>query len=306
MSGVTQQQHVGVALRRAVLAVSVLDNIDVSPRARGVVLDGPPGAPSVRLSWQVVAAAHGAGPAGSPAGHRRLSVCFRLHRLVAELGPDAANVLRQSARALALPRDHAIHPGVRWVRQRPIGGALELGVGMVGLLGESDEVLPLPPSVASAAGADLGAWWPHLVAHAEGMGHLAVNRLRRDHNHRSTLRGAAATDTQAVLRPVGGVDVPTLLTTSSVRRYLATSDGSGMRAMAAPMRSRGWYDLARIDPAFVAAAWAATDEWDRGLRRPVLVTADEVVLAPGGGSTVEPVLSDPAAASRFARDVRYR
>lgn len=303
---VAQQQHVGLELRRAVLAVSVLDDIDLTPRARGVVVEGPDGADGVRLSWRVVAAAHGPGPVGSPVGHRRLSVCLRLHRLVADLGPDAANVLRQSARALALPRDHAVHPGARWVRERPMGGALHLGAGVVGLLGDTDEVLPLPPSVASSAGLDLGAWWPHLVSHADGMGHLAVNRLRRDHHRRGTLRGAAATDTQAVLRPVGGVDVPTLLTTSSVRRYLATSDGSGMRAMAAPMRSRGWYDLARIDPAFVAAAWAATDEWERGLRRPVLVTADEIVLAPAGGNTVVPVLSDPASASQFARDVRYR
>ncbi len=299
-------QHVAVELRRAVLAVSVLDDIDVSPRARGVVLDGPPGAMSTRLSWRVVAAAIGPGPAGSAAGHRRLSTCLQLHLLVAELGPDAASVLRQSARALALPRDHAIHPGARWVRQRPIGGALQAGVGVVGLVGDSDEVVPLPPSVASAAGVDLGAWWPHLVAHADGMGHLAVNRLRRDHHHRNTLHGETATDAQAVLRPVGGVDVLTLMTTRSVRQYLATSDGSGMRAMAAPMRSRGWYDLARIDPAFVAAAWSATDEWDRGLRRPLLVTADEVVLAPEGGGTVASVLADPAAASPFARNVRYR
>jgi hypothetical protein len=301
-----QQQHAGVGLRRAVLAVSVLDDIDVSPRDRGIVLDGPAGTPPIRLSWRVVAAAHGPGPIGGAAGHRRLSVCLQLHRLVGERGPDAADMLRQAARLLALPHDHAIHPGARWVRQRPIGGALHVGVGVVGLLADPDEVVPLPPSVASAAGADLGAWWPHLVAHADGMGHLAVNRLRRDHHHRTTLRGSAATSSQEVLRPVGGVDVLSLLTTRSIREYLAASDGSGMRAMAVPMRSRGWYDLARIDPAFVAAAWSATDEWDRGLRRPLLVTADEVALGPEGGSTVTGVLADPAAGSTFDRDVRYR
>lgn len=273
----TQQGNVGLELRRAVLAVSVLDDVDISPRAAGVVLDG---GPPVRLPWQVLAAAHGPGPPGDRVGHRRLSACLRLHRLVADLGADAEHVLRQSARLLALPADHALHPGGRWARHRPRGGALELGVGVTGLLGDADEVEPLPPSVVTAAGAQLSAWWPHLLDHAEGMGHLAVTRLRRDYHRLRPEAGAAAPDTQAVIRPVGGVDVPTLLTTAPMRAYLSSSDGSGMRAIAAPMRSRGWYDLARIDPAFVAAAWSATDEGERGLSRPLLVTVDEVVLAP--------------------------
>jgi hypothetical protein len=110
------------------------------------------------------------------------------------------------------------------------------------------------------------------------MGALAVERLARDGRRR-----------QAVIRPVGGCDVLTLLTSRDLRRYLATEDGSGMRAVAAPMRSRGWYDLARVDPTFVAAAWAATDESERGVRRPLLVTADEVALA---GRSAGPVVSD--------------
>ncbi len=302
----SHEQLPEVALRRAVLAVSVLDDIDLTPRRQGVVLDGRDRSVPVRLSWRVLAAAHGPGPVGSPVAHRRLSLCLQMHRVVADLGPEAAKVLRRATRALALPPDHAIHPGPGWVREHQMGGALDLGTGVVGLLSTSAEVVPLPPSVAWAAGLDLGTWWPQMVAHAEGMGHLAVSRLRRDHHPRGA-RGAAATDDQAVLRPVGGVDVPTLLTTRSVRRYLASSDGSGMRAMAAPMRSRGWYDLARVDPAFVSAAWAATDEWERGLRRPLLVTADEVVLAPAGGNTLHAVLSDPVRVTPpVARDVRYR
>jgi hypothetical protein len=64
-----------------------------------------------------------------------------------------------------------------------------------------------------------------------------------------------------------------------------------MRAVAVPMRSRGWFDLARIDPPFVAAAWTATAAPQRGLPRPALVTADEVCLAATGGDPVSAALS---------------
>lgn len=50
--------------------------------------------------------------------------------------------------------------------------------------------------------------------------------------------------------------------------------------MAVPDRTRGWFDLAHIDPAYAAAAWSVTDLRDRGFRRPVLVTRDEVALVP--------------------------
>jgi hypothetical protein len=159
-----------------------------------------------------------------------------------------------------------------------MGGALECGIGLLGVLDDPDEVVPLPPSLVRTADVLVRVWWPGVVEHASSMGRLAVERLRRDEQG-ARRRGSGAAD-QLVLRPVGGVDVPTLLATHVVRRHLARSDGSGLRAVAAPMRSRGWYDLARIDPAFVQAAWAATDEVDRGLPRPVLVTADEVVAAP--------------------------
>jgi hypothetical protein len=51
-----------------------------------------------------------------------------------------------------------------------------------------------------------------------------------------------------------------------------------MRAVAVPMRSRAWFDLARIDPAFVGAATMATAEEQRGVIRPLLVTVDEVAV----------------------------
>ena len=60
-----------------------------------------------------------------------------------------------------------------------------------------------------------------------------------------------------------------------------------MRAAAVPMRRRGWLDLTRIDPAFTAAAAAATAPAERGFSRPVLVTADEVTVATEGGRPAE-------------------
>jgi hypothetical protein len=99
------------------------------------------------------------------------------------------------------------------------------------------------------------------------MGALAAARLGRDG------------PTDGVIRPVGGCDVLALLASASLRRHLAMGDSTGMRAVAVPMRRRGWYDLSRIDPAFVGAAWSATDELDRGVPRPLLVTADEVAVS---------------------------
>ena len=81
-----------------------------------------------------------------------------------------------------------------------------------------------------------------------------------------------------------------------LRTYLAQTDGTGMRAVAVPMRNRGWFDLARIDPAFVSAAAGATDDVDRGFWRPLLVTRDAVNLVAPGGDVRTIVLRDPAAA----------
>jgi hypothetical protein len=194
---------------------------------------------------------------------------------VAGLGPGAAERLRSTARLVALPPGHADHLGPGWVREQLLGGALDLGVGLHGLLGEqretpkeiADRVVPLHAGVARAAGVDPARWWPHLRRHADRMGALAAARLGRD-------------GTEGVIRPVGGCDVLALLASPSLRRHLATGDGSGLRAVAVPMRRRGWYDLSRIDPAFVGAAWSATDEIDRGVAHPLLVTAEEVALSP--------------------------
>jgi hypothetical protein len=280
-----------VHLRRLVLAVSVLEDLDLDPADDGVRL---PGHGEVGIAWSDVLAAIGPHPPGGTTARHRLATWLRLRLLVAELGDQAPTVLRQAARALALPPDHAVHPGPGWAVEPLMGGALECGVALLGVLDDPAEVVPLPPAIAACAGADTIAWWPGVREHAEGMGHLAVQRLRRDRSPH-----------QQVIRPVGGVDVPTLLMSSALRRYLAGSDGSGMRALAVPMRSRGWYDLARIDPAFVGAAWSATDEEHRGLPVPVLVTADEVGTTPLGGDVRE-ALHDPVSEERWRDDVRYR
>jgi hypothetical protein len=72
------------------------------------------------------------------------------------------------------------------------------------------------------------------------------------------------------------------------------------------MRRRGWLDLSRIDPAFTAAAAAATDPEERGFPRPVLLTLDEVSLAVDGGRPAEIVLRDAAAESPHLRPVLFR
>ncbi len=145
-----------------------------------------------------------------------------------------------------------------------LGGALALGLGLRDPLRE--ETLPLPAGVLAAVGLPAADCWPVAHARTERMSELAARQLGRN--------GADG----GVLRPVGGCDVLTLLTGSALRRALAEGDGTGMRAVAVPNRTRGWFDLARVDPAYVALAWRLTDEHERGLPRPLLVTRDELVL----------------------------
>ena len=280
-------------LRLAVLAASVLDDVDVEPRADGVELRS---SCPVLVSWHTLRHVVDDVAPNSPPARRRLAVFLRSLRAVAGLGNEVGAVLEEGSRALALPRGHLDHPGAAWVVEPLLGGALDLGVGVVGLLDDVDEVVPLHPLVARAAGVDPSSWWPRLRGHLDAMGALSAHRLARD--------GGAGRS--GVLRPVGGCDVPTLLGSPTLRRYLAGGDGSGLRAVAVPMRTRGWYDLARIDPAFVGAAWSATAEPERAFSRPLLVTAEEVSLAASGGDPVAAALADPAAPTPALRDVRYR
>jgi hypothetical protein len=105
---------------------------------------------------------------------------------------------------------------------------------------------------------------------------------------------------------MGDCDVITLLA-SAVFRGALCADAGGMRAVAAPMRNRGWLELSRIDSAFALSAAAITDDENRGFPRPILLTIDEVTIVPEGGRPAEIVLRDPVAADkRWLRDILYR
>jgi hypothetical protein len=251
-----------VQLRRCVLAVSVTTDLDVEPGTAGVVVPGPRPA---EIGWADIAeTVAGLDLEGGQARHR-VEMLLRLHQLVADLGTDARSRLLSSSRLMALPAGHWDHLGPGWVVEGLRGQALDLGIGVFGLIGEADRVTPLPPSVLRAVGMSPAAWWERVREHADRMGALAAARLGRD-------------GITGVVRPVGGCDVLALLSSRTLRRHLADGDGTGMRSLAVPTRRRGWFDIQRIDPAFVQAAWMLTDEPERGCAVPLLVTADEVAL----------------------------
>ncbi|NAZ87537.1 hypothetical protein [Kineococcus indalonis] len=295
-----QPSSVRASLRRCVLAASVLDDLDVDPDDDAVHLPG-----CAPLAWSEVARAAGALPAppgvdpsgvdpsGSAAGTDPAG------RVVAGDGPGAAarwrvrqlllahrEVHRCAARrvALAVPRGAQRHPGGGWAATAVLGGALDLGPGVVVAARDGRErVVPVPTASARATGGPEGLT-AALLEHLETMGSLAAQRLQRDDGARGG----------GVLRPVGGCDVPTLLAAASLRGYLVAGPGreagSVLRAVAVPDRTRGWFDLARVDPAFVVAAWAVTDLADRGARRPLLVTREEVAPAPAAPDVAGAVL----------------
>lgn len=250
------------SLRQCVLAVSVLRDLDVMPSDAGVQI---PGAQPAVVKWTAIHDAVGRHDANGPIARRRVENLLRLHLLAAELGPAAAERFRSAARVVALPPGHADHPGGPWVRDALRGNALELGIGVFGLIGEADRTLALPPSVLKTIQVNGDQWWPTLREHAERMGSLSATRLSRDGH-------------TGLVRPVGGCDVLALLSSRTLRRHLADGDGTGLRALAVPTRRRGWFDISRVDPAFVRAAWSLTDDHERGMPVPLLITADEVSL----------------------------
>ena len=274
------------ALRRCTLAVSVLHEVDMIPTDDGIVLVGVPDIP---VSFaQIADAISGLDPTESVA-QDRLHRWLRARRAIADKSLDE---LAETIRPVALPIGHALHPGARWVRQPVLGGALDLGIGFVGLLPDQPElVFVMPPSILSAAGIDPSPWWRGAMEYLENMGALATTRWRRD--------------PRAPLRPMGDCDVLTLLA-SRVLRGALCADAGGMRAIAAPVRSRGWLDLSRIDAAFALTAASIADDESRGFPRPVLLTVDEVSMVADGGRPAEIVLRDPASnGTRWLRDVLY-
>ena len=109
----------------------------------------------------------------------------------------------------------------------------------------------------------------------------------------------------APLRPMGDCDVVTLLGSRTLRQAIVDEISGGMRTVAVPMRSRGWLDLNRIDPAFSAAAARLTTVEDRGFDRPLRVTREEVVIAREDGDTIRAGLEDKLAEVVDIRDVMY-
>ena len=274
-----------VELRRGILAVSVLQNLDVDLAPLGFVL---PGSPSVWISWgECRRALAGHHPEGDE-GRNRLARWLFARRWAADLPVED---LRERLRPAGLPVDHVLHPGLDWVRRRVLGDALDLGLGAVDLDPDDPErVVLLPRPLLDAVGLDAEAEWARAEAYLEQMGSLAADRLARER--------------RGMLKPVGDCDVVTLLGSTSLRTDIA-SRADGMGAVVVPIRSRGWTRLALIDPAFGPAAAAASEVPDRGFTRPLLVTPHELALATAGRPE-ELALRDPAVDTPWLRDVLYR
>ena len=271
------QALTAVELRRGVLAVSVLRDLDVDPAPLGVVL---PGDPSVWVSWGECRRALAGRNPESQDGHTRLSAWLHARRWAADAGPE---LLRAALRPVGLPVEHVLHPGLDWVRRRVLGDVLDLGLGAVGLEpGEPDRVVLVPQPALELAGVDADVAWLHAARYLEDMGRLAALRTARD------ARGQ--------LRPMGDCDVVTLLGSTALRRSLAAA-GGGLGTAVVPMRRRGWTQLSLIDPAFGPAAAAATDPADRGFPRPLLLTVEELTIVPEGGRPEALALREPVTAS---------
>lgn len=272
-------------LRRGVLGVSVLHDVDLEPNRQGVRLTG---SPAVFVSWvECRTALCGIHPE-TDEGRARLARWLQARRWSADLSQAE---LAARVRPVGLPSGHALHPGPGWVRRRVLGDALDLGLGAVGLdPAHPDQVVLLPPPAVDRAGLDPSMLWIRARAYLERMGSLAARR---------------AADRRGTLRPLGDCDVLTLLGARSLRVAIAAESG-GMGTVVAPMLRRGWTRMALVDPSFAPAAWSATSPTERGLPRPVLVTRDEVVLAAPGGRPEELLLRDPLPLDLWNRDVLYR
>lgn len=246
-----------MSLRLSALAVSVLYDVDLMPTEGGLILTG---SVPVAVTWDQCRQALSGRDPDSNEGRRRLARWLLARRRIALLSP---NELAGQARPLGLPRRHHLHPGPSWVRERVLGKALDLGLGMAPLDPSGGEVMIIPHSVWEAAAINPAWVWPRARSYLDEMSHLAVQRW---HNA-----------PREVLRPMGDCDVPTLLGSREYRARLAARS-DGLAAVAVPIRTRGWTDLRVIDPAFAVAAAAATAPDERGFIGPLFVTRDEVVM----------------------------
>lgn len=253
-------------IRLALLSVAASDDIDLVA-ADEAVLVGPRRVPA---PWDLVADVAMCGlddttELGAVSRHEvmveRLRLAIPLLQTLLQDPSGAAGKLLSAARPLALPRGHALHPGRAWVREDVPGGVLDLGVGLISPPGWPGRVVPLPPAVAEACGVDTAPWWPQMRKHLTAMGEAAARAVRDT--------------TGGILRPTGGCDVPTLLTSGALRERLCGPEGV-LRSVAVPQRTRGWFDLRLGDPAFVPVAWSLCDVVDRGVPHGLLVARQEV------------------------------
>ena len=245
------------------LAVSVLQDLDIEPAKLGAVLTGPP---SVWVSWGECRRALAGHDPETDDGRERLGRWLLARRWAADVSRED---LRERLRPVGLPVEHVLHPGLDWVRRRVLGDALDLGLGAVDIdPDDPDHVVLLPQPLLDAVGLDAEVEWAAAEEYLDRMGELAAERL--------------ALDAKGQLRPFGDCDAVTLLGARPLRTAIAAEAG-GMGAVVVPMRRRGWTKLAMIDPAFGPAAAAATTSHDRGFTRPLLVTPDELTLASEGG-----------------------
>jgi hypothetical protein len=273
-------------LRRCALAVAVLHDLDVLPAIDGIVL---PGRPNVDVTWDECRRALGGVEPETDDGRHRLARWLLLRRWLADRPVED---LFERARPYGCAVESPLHPGLDWVRRRVLGDAVDIGIGFVGLdPRDPDRVLPVPQRLLDATDIDADGWWPNAVVYLERMGRMASERLARQ--------------PESPLRPMGDCDVVTLLASLTFRAAIVDDVADGMRTVAVPMRSRGWLDLNRVDPAFSAAAARLTPPEDRGFSRPLLVTRDEVALAPEGGDVVKPAIEDRIAPVIDLRDVMY-
>ena len=217
------------SLRQCVLMVSVLHGIDVIPRDDGVSL---PPSPSVASSgelfvpWSTIeSVVRDFSDVTDADARKHLAHWFTTAR---GLGDLSSQDFLTHVTVIGMPHNAPQHPGPAWTHTEVLGGALDLGLGLR-LLGHlSDETAALTPELMTAIGHDSARAWNAAWTYLNAMGQLAADRHDRD--------------PVGVLRPMGDCDVVSLLGSPHFRACLARFHNVGMRAVAVPIRTRGWVD----------------------------------------------------------------
>jgi hypothetical protein len=234
-------------------------------------------------TWDSVQGALGGHKASAPTAPDRIASWLKLRHRVASI-PSTA--LPAATRVLGFPVDHPLHPGAGWVVEHVRGGALDLGMGVRGLdPHRPHRVVPLNPSIWASLGIDPQRFWRPAVMSLEASGNMAALQMRRSGN--------------GLIEATREADPLTLLGSSRLREALAAAHG-GMATVAMPSRDLGWVRLSAVDPAFVPPAAMATEDLSRGFTRPLLVTAEEVVLGAQGRWSIDAVADGRITTPDFA------